>query len=63
LLLTTLPSSPLNTTTTTTTTTIQQQGALQTNKQIKIDIPAGVQDGTKLRIKGACLIFGCHGVP
>lgn len=25
---------------------------MQTNKQIKIDIPAGVQDGTKLRIKG-----------
>jgi len=22
------------------------------NKQIKIDMPAGVQDGTKLRIKG-----------
>jgi DnaJ-class molecular chaperone len=29
-----------------------EQGALQTNKQIKIDVPAGVQDGTKLRIKG-----------
>ena len=35
-------------------------GALQTNKQIKIDIPAGVQDGTKLRIKGArAMAYSC----
>lgn len=35
-------------------------GALQTNKQIKIDIPAGVQDGTKLRIKGNVCLFVCE---